>query len=132
MGNPLDIVSDWFGTVKRAVGAPLATSFLSISNDPTGNRAWPKGYDEVKSRTIAPKVKDFDPKLRITGIPGFNLFGSPRSSERLFFVQHRQQQRKQIAGQLSLWRPLTPDRAGILQAFHGLVRGGVSVCTLLC
>lgn len=77
----LTVVSDWFGTVKRAVGAPLATSFLSISNDPTGNRAWPKGYDEVKSRTIAPKVKDFDPKLRITGIPGFNLFGSPSSKQ---------------------------------------------------
>jgi hypothetical protein len=35
----------------------------------------------VKSRTIAPKVKDFDPKLRITGIPGFNLFGSPSSKQ---------------------------------------------------
>ena len=77
----LAVVSDWFGTVKRAVSAPLATSFLSISNDPSGARSFPKGYDEVKSRTIAPKVKDFNPKLRITGIPGFNLFGSPSSKQ---------------------------------------------------
>merc|ERR1719389_1428819 len=66
--NPIDVVGDWLGAVKRAVGAPLVRSF-------------PKGYDEVKSRTIAPKVKDFNPKLRITGIPGYNLFGTPSSKQ---------------------------------------------------
>ena len=79
--NPIDVVGDWLGAVKRAVGAPLATSFMTISNDPNGARSFPKGYDEVKSRTIAPKVKDFNPKLRITGIPGYNLFGTPSSKQ---------------------------------------------------
>merc|ERR1712118_213166 len=51
--NPIDVVGDWLGAVKRAVGAPLATSFMTISNDPNGARSFPKGYDEVKSRTIA-------------------------------------------------------------------------------
>ena len=78
------VIGDWIGTVKRAASAPLANSFLSISNDPKGARSFPKGYDEVKSRTIAPKVKDFDPKLRITGIPGFNLFGTPSSKQEEF------------------------------------------------
>ena len=77
----LTVVGDWLGAVKRAVGAPLATSFMTISNDPNGARSFPKGYDEVKSRTIAPKVKDFNPKLRITGIPGYNLFGTPSSKQ---------------------------------------------------
>ena len=104
---------------KTTLSAPLNTHFLSISNDQTGNRAWPKGceiaskrrdlpapsapralqgircpghggpsrrmrsprYNEIKSRTIVPKFKDFDKKLRITGIPGFNFFGTPSSKQ---------------------------------------------------
>ena len=67
--------------MKRVATDPLAASFMTIGNDQTGNRAWPKGYNEIKSRTIAPKFKDFDKKLRITGIPGFNFFGTPSSKQ---------------------------------------------------
>lgn len=83
--HPIDIVGDWLGAVKRIVSAPLATSFMTISNDPNGARSFPKGYDEIKSRTIAPKVKDFNPKLRITGIPGYNFFGTPSGDKRKIF-----------------------------------------------
>lgn len=142
--NPLDIASAFFEGVKTTFSAPLNTHFMTISNDQTGNRAWPKGYasicsqtrrpiravhrplslspslgtaaeacgsssgpagtrasprscaprddglrslpprrrfNEIKSRTIAPKFKDFDKKLRITGIPGFNFFGTPSSKQ---------------------------------------------------
>ncbi len=41
----------------------------------------PRRYNEIKSRTIQPKFKDFDKKLRITGIPGFNFFGTPSSKQ---------------------------------------------------
>ena len=37
----------------------------------------------MNARTIKPKVKDFDPKKRIVGIPGFNAFGSPSSKQDL-------------------------------------------------
>jgi len=79
--NPLDIVGSFINGLKTTVSAPLNTHFLSISNDDTGARSWPKGYNEIKARTIAPKFKDFDPKLRITGIPGFNFFGTPSSKQ---------------------------------------------------
>lgn len=35
----------------------------------------------MNARTIKPKVKNFDSKMRITGIPGFNAFGSPSSKQ---------------------------------------------------
>ena len=82
--NPLDIIGDFVNGLKRVASKPLAVSFPSISNDESGARSYPKGYDEIKARTIAPKVKDFDPKLRITGIPGFNAFGTPSSKQASF------------------------------------------------
>ena len=42
-----------------------ANEYSTISNDQSGNRAYPKGATEVNARTIKPKVKDFDPKKRI-------------------------------------------------------------------
>lgn len=66
--------------MKRVVSDPLNASFPTISNDPNGLRSYGKG-NEVMARTIKPKTKDFNPKLRITGIPGFNLFGSPSSKQ---------------------------------------------------
>ena len=58
---------------------------MTISNDPNGARSFPKGYDEVKSRTIAPKVKDFNPKLRIEseGSSGSSNASSKPLGERL-------------------------------------------------
>lgn len=64
--------------MKRVASNPLNAAFPTISNDPDNLRTWGKG-NEVMARTIKPKVKDFDPKLRITGIPGLNLFGTPSS-----------------------------------------------------
>jgi len=81
--NPLDVLSSWVESMKGVASDPLAASFPTISNDPTGARSYPKGSNEVSARTIKPKVKDFDPKLRITGIPGFNLFGTPSSKQDL-------------------------------------------------
>merc|ERR1719261_300173 len=82
--NPLDVVGDFVNGLKRVASKPLAVAFPSISNDESGARSYPKGYDEIKARTIAPKVKDFNPKLRITGIPGFNAFGTPSSKQQAF------------------------------------------------
>ena len=52
---------------------------MTISNDPNNARSFPKGLTEVNARTIKPKVKNMDKKLRVTGIPGINVFGSPSS-----------------------------------------------------
>ena len=62
-----------------SIGNPLASAFPTISNDPSGNRAYPPGANEINARTIKPKVKDFDKSKRVTGIPGFNAFGAPSS-----------------------------------------------------
>merc|ERR1719460_3332160 len=61
--NPLDVFVDWKDSIVRAIGDPLSTSFMTISNDKGGARAWAKG-GEVASRTIKPKTKDFDPEKR--------------------------------------------------------------------
>jgi len=79
--NPLEVAGSFLEGLKTTLSAPLNTHFMTIGNDQTGNRAWPKGFNEIKSRTIAPKFKDFDKKLRITGIPGFNFFGTPSSKQ---------------------------------------------------
>merc|ERR1740138_1778588 len=79
--NPLDVVTAWIDNLKDWASDPATKSFVTITNDPTGARSWPKGLDEVKARTIKPKVKDFDPKKRIVGIPGFNAFGTPSSKQ---------------------------------------------------
>ena len=60
---------------------PLSVGFPTITNDQSGARSYPKGATEVRARTIKPKVKDFDPKKRIVGIPGFNAFGTPSSKQ---------------------------------------------------
>jgi len=78
LGNPLDILSDFKDGLVRAFSNPLETGFLTISNDQSGARAFPKG-GEIMSRTIKPKTKDFAPNQRTTGIPGYNLFGAPSS-----------------------------------------------------
>ena len=65
--------------MKGVVDDPLSRAFPTISNDKSGNRAYPKGATEVNARTIKPKVKDFDKKLRTVGIPGKNIFGTPSS-----------------------------------------------------
>merc|ERR1719261_2008230 len=38
--------------LKRVASKPLAVAFPSISNDESGARSYPKGYDEIKARTI--------------------------------------------------------------------------------
>lgn len=79
--NPLDVLSSWVDSVKGVAADPLSVGFPTIVNDKSGARSYPKGANEVSARTIKPKVKNFDPKLRVTGIPGFNAFGSPSSKQ---------------------------------------------------
>merc|ERR1719183_2280913 len=79
--NPLDVLTSWAASMKRVASDPLAASFMTISNDPNGARSYPKGATEVEARTIKPKVKDFDKKLRVTGIPGINVFGAPNAKQ---------------------------------------------------
>lgn len=62
--------------MKRVASDPLAAGFMTISNDPNGKRSFPKGATEIDTRTIKPKVKNFDSKQRVTGIPGINIFGA--------------------------------------------------------
>jgi hypothetical protein len=81
--NPLDILQSWVSAQKRYITNPLEGAFMTISNDETGARSYPKGLTEVNARTIKPKVKNFDKKMRITGIPGYNLFGAPSSKSAL-------------------------------------------------
>ena len=83
--NPADVIGDWLDSLKRYASEPLATAFPTITNDPNELRSYPKGANEVNARTIKPKVKDFDPSKRITGIPGFNFFGSPSSKQEDLF-----------------------------------------------
>lgn len=75
------VLSDWLVGVKAAITAPVATAFPTITNDISGARSYPDGYDEVSARTIKPKVKDFSESIRITGIEGFNAFGTPSSKQ---------------------------------------------------
>lgn len=81
--NPIDNVNAFISSLKRAVDDPLEAGFPTISNDQSGARSWGKG-DEILSRTIKPKEKDFEPKKRLTGIPGLNIFGAPGSKLNLF------------------------------------------------
>ena len=68
--------------MKRVLKDPLSTSFMTISNDVNGARSFPKGLTEVNARTIKPKVKDFDKNMRVTGLPGLNIFGAPSSKQK--------------------------------------------------
>ena len=81
----LAVIGDWLACLGRYASEPLATAFPTITNDPNDLRSYPKGANEVNARTIKPKVKDFDPNKRITGIPGFNFFGSPSSKQEDLF-----------------------------------------------
>merc|ERR1719331_2185538 len=76
--NPIDILTGWAASMARVARDPFEASFMTISNDKSGKRSYGAG-DEVKARTIKPKVKNFDKAARITGIPGYNLFGTPSS-----------------------------------------------------
>ena len=75
------VLSSWVDSIKGVVADPLSVGFPTISNDQSGARSYPKGANEVAARTIKPKEKDFDPKKRIVGIPGYNAFGSPSSKQ---------------------------------------------------
>jgi len=77
--NPLDVLTKYFSSIKEASGRPLDVAFPTISNDVTGKRSFPKGSSEIDARTIKPKIKDFNKDMRITGIPGYNVFGAPGS-----------------------------------------------------
>mmetsp|Transcript_37164 Transcript_37164/g.119450 ORF Transcript_37164/g.119450 Transcript_37164/m.119450 type:complete len:192 (+) Transcript_37164:45-620(+) len=81
LDSPVQVLSDWLVGVKAAITAPVATAFPTITNDISGARSYPDGYDEVSARTIKPKVKDFSESIRITGIEGFNAFGTPSSKQ---------------------------------------------------
>jgi len=84
--NPIDVIIGWKDSMTNKVLAnPLETAFMTISNDQSGARSYPKGATEVSARTIKPKVKNFDPSMRVTGIPGFNFFGAPSSKQEKFF-----------------------------------------------
>jgi hypothetical protein len=75
------VFTAWLDSMKGVVDDPLSVSFPTISNDQSGARSYPKGATEIDARTIKPKVKDFDPNLRVVGIPGLNLFGTPSSKQ---------------------------------------------------
>merc|ERR1712087_833401 len=77
--NPVEVVTKWASSLLKVTKDPLGTAFPTISNDPTGARSYHEGANEVSARTIKPKEKDFDKDKRITGIPGFNIFGAPGS-----------------------------------------------------
>jgi hypothetical protein len=81
--NPVDTAKAWFASMQDVVKDPLSAAFMTISNDESGNRSYPKGLNEVNARTIKPKEKNFDKKMRVTGIPGFNIFGTPGSKQNL-------------------------------------------------
>lgn len=73
--SPIKILEAYKNTLVTTFKDPLNACFMTISNDPQQKRSFPKGATEVDARTIKPKTKDFNPKLRIVGITGFNLFG---------------------------------------------------------
>lgn len=77
----LAVLSSWVESLKGYASDPLSRAFPTISNDQSGARSYPKGATEVNARTIKPKVKNFDKKMRIVGIPGFNAFGTPSSKQ---------------------------------------------------
>merc|ERR1719506_244641 len=55
--NPLEVLSSWKDSVQRVASDPLEASFMTIQNDKSGLRSWPKGANEEKSRTIKPTEK---------------------------------------------------------------------------
>jgi hypothetical protein len=81
--NPIDVAKSWFESMQGVVADPLTAVAMTISNDESGARSYPTGLGEVDARTIKPKVKDWDKTKRVTGIPGFNLFGSPGAKQDL-------------------------------------------------
>jgi hypothetical protein len=81
--NPIDVFKSWVGSMQSTVNDPASAAFMTISNDKSGNRTWGAGKTEVDSRTIKPKVKNFDKNMRVTGIPGYNMFGAPGAKSTL-------------------------------------------------
>ena len=76
------VIGSWAESMKRVASDPFSAGFMTISNDVNGLRSWPKGMTEVNARTIKPKVKNFDKSLRVTGLPGTNVFGAPSSKQK--------------------------------------------------
>merc|ERR1712094_60424 len=74
--NPVEVLGSWVESMKRVASDPFAAGFMTISNDPNDARSFPKGSNEVSARTIKPKVKNFDKSMRVTGLPGINVFGA--------------------------------------------------------
>ena len=54
---------------------------MALSVNWPGRRRLTIAVIDTTITTIKPKVKDFDPKKRIRGIPGFNFFGTPSSKQ---------------------------------------------------
>jgi hypothetical protein len=81
--NPLDVAKSWVESMIGVAKDPLEAGFMTIGNDQSGARSYPKGLSEVEARTIKPKVKDWDKSKRITGIPGYNMFGTPGAKQEL-------------------------------------------------
>lgn len=75
------VLSSWVESLKGVASDPLSVAFPTIQNDQSGARSWGPGVTEVNARTIKPKEKDFDPKKRVVGIPGLNVFGAPSSKQ---------------------------------------------------
>jgi hypothetical protein len=58
--NPLDVAKSWVESMIGVAKDPLEAGFMTIGNDQSGARSYPKGLSEVEARTIKPKVKDWD------------------------------------------------------------------------
>merc|ERR1719247_2618839 len=54
--NPLEVLGSWVDSMNRGISDPFETGFMTISNDQSGARSYPKGSTEVEARTIKPKV----------------------------------------------------------------------------
>merc|ERR1711908_189537 len=73
--NPLEVLGSFKDGLLFSIGNPLGSAFPTISNDPSGNRAYPPGANEINARTIKPKVKDFDKPSSKSGNPLADFFG---------------------------------------------------------
>ena len=86
--SPPAVVLSWKDSMLGVLADPLEKGFPTITNDKTGARAYPKGLNEAKARTLPPKNKDWqlfknpdevNKDKRTSGLPGINIFGAPSS-----------------------------------------------------
>ena len=86
--SPPAVVLSWKDSMLGVLSNPLEKAFPTITNDSTGARAYPKGLNEAKARTLPPKNKDWqlfknpdevNKDKRTSGLPGINIFGAPSS-----------------------------------------------------